>query len=107
MNYYRRFISNCATILKPLTDALRGHVRTFRLSTEVMRAFEYVKRVLDEKMMLVRRKSEAPPAVKADASNIAVGAVLQQLVNSTWEPLSYHLIANYVAERLHRQLTET
>lgn len=48
-----------------------------------MQAFEYVKRVLDEKMMLVRQKSEAPPAVKADASNIAVGAVLQQLVNST------------------------
>ena len=40
-------------------------------------------------MILVRRKSEAPLAIMTDASNIAVGAVLQQLVNGTWEPISF------------------
>ncbi|CAH8553506.1 unnamed protein product [Schistosoma rodhaini] len=89
INYYRRFIPNCAAILQPLTDALRGNTRTFHLSTEAIQAFENAKRALHEKMILVRRKSEAPLAIMTDASNIAVGAVLQQLVNGTWEPISF------------------
>ncbi|CAH8602890.1 unnamed protein product [Schistosoma mattheei] len=89
INYYRRFIPNCAAILQPLTDALRGHTRTFRLSADAIQAFENAKRALNEKMMLVRRKNEAPLAVMTDASNLAVGAVLQQLVNGVWEPLSF------------------
>ncbi|CAH8647502.1 unnamed protein product, partial [Schistosoma rodhaini] len=89
INYYRRFIPNCAAILQPLTDALRGHSRTFQLSAEAIQAFENAKKALNKKTTLARRKSETPLAIMTDASNVAVGAVLQQLVNGTWEPLSF------------------
>ncbi|CAH8610157.1 unnamed protein product [Schistosoma curassoni] len=89
INYYRRFIPNCASILQPLTDALRGNARTFQLSPDAIQAFENAKKALNKEVTLTRRKSETPLAIMTDASDVAVGAVLQQLVNGIWEPLSF------------------
>ena len=39
--------------------------------------------------LLVYPKPDAPTCVMTDASDIAVGAVLQQYVNGTWHPISF------------------
>lgn len=36
INYYGKFIPNCAIILQTLTDTLRGHTRKFHLSIEAI-----------------------------------------------------------------------
>ncbi|CAH8861145.1 unnamed protein product, partial [Trichobilharzia szidati] len=60
VNFYRRFIPNCAKALQPLTDCLRGHSRSFHLPAEAVKAFENVKQLLNDKTLLVRRQNDAP-----------------------------------------------
>nr|CAH8821166.1 unnamed protein product [Trichobilharzia regenti] len=60
VNFYRRFIPNCARVLQPLTDCLRGHSRSFHLPAEAVKAFEAVKQSLNDKTLLVRRQNDAP-----------------------------------------------
>ncbi|CAH8597566.1 unnamed protein product, partial [Heterobilharzia americana] len=52
-------------------------------------AFDKLKLALSSETLLSRRDSEAPLAIMTDASNVAVGAVLQQFVHGQWEPLSF------------------
>lgn len=91
VNYCRRFNPNCSAIFQPLADALREHAWTFHLSAEAMQAFKNTKKLLNKETTLARRKSEVPLAIMSDASNVVLGAVLKQLVNGTWEPLSFFL----------------
>nr|CDS27364.2 gag pol polyprotein [Hymenolepis microstoma] len=46
VNYYGRFIPNCAQVLKPLTDLLKGNPKHFKMTAEAESAFSLVKRHL-------------------------------------------------------------
>ncbi|CAH8466367.1 unnamed protein product [Schistosoma rodhaini] len=89
INFYRRFIPKCADIAKPLTDLLRGRAKLLMMTPQAIQAFEQLKNALSTEALLVRRKVNAPLAIMTDASNVAVGAVLQQRVNQQWQPLSF------------------
>ena len=100
INYYHRFIPNCAEKLTPLntllTAANEGQTRlspksNFDLSwTEQSdTAFAESKRILANATLLVHPDPLAPLSVTCDASDFAVGGVLQQCVNDIWQPLSF------------------
>ena len=92
VNFYHRFIPNGATILQPLHSLLK---RTKRPSDapewtdDTITAFDNVKQALANTSLLVHLTSDAPTSVMTDASDIAVGAVLQQYLNGQWCPLAF------------------
>ena len=52
-------------------------------------AFKEIKLALINTTLLVHPKPDAPISVMSDASDTAIGAVLQQLVNERWAPISF------------------
>ncbi len=92
VNFYRRFLPDCAKLLLPLTNLLSCKVNsnvpiTWSPTTES--AFEQSKASLAQATMLHHPHHDALTYIPADASNQAVGAVLQQRINGTWSPIAY------------------
>ncbi|CAH8609818.1 unnamed protein product [Dicrocoelium dendriticum] len=125
INYYGRFIPNCADLLHPLTDLLKGNSKTFTITPEVEAAFTAVKQKFSEVTSLhhLNTTEDATLVLKTDASSSAVGAVLQQLVDNEFQPLSFfsrklqpaqvrystfgrELLAMYLAVKHFRHLLE-
>ncbi len=92
MNFYHRFIPNGAAILHPLHSLLN---QTQRPSDELTRtesttvAFENVKNALANASLLVHPTPDAPTSIMTDASDVAVGVVLQQYIKEQWCPLAF------------------
>jgi hypothetical protein len=90
INFYRRFIQGAAGILRPLTDALRGKPRGRVIWTAAMgAAFQAAKDALCAASRLAHPDPGAEVNLVIDASNSAVGAVLQQRVAAGWQPLAF------------------
>ena len=91
VNFYRRFIPRCATILQPLTDLLssKSSAKPFELSDAALTAFNAIKLALAQATLLVHPAPDAPYCLMTDASNTAVGSVLQQHINGIWHPISF------------------
>ena len=54
-------------------------------------AFQAAKQALTQAAMLFLPHIEAPTLLAVDASDLAVGGILQQWVNDQWEPRVKHL----------------
>ena len=89
VNYYRKWIPQAAHHASPLFDALKSKPKVLAWSCERQKAFDAVKKALSAKTMLSHPRPNAPLAITSDASNIAVGAVLEQLGPQGWEPLGF------------------
>ena len=92
VNFYHRFIPRCATILTPLNSMLKSTApnnRELCWTTAATAAFEEIKDALANATFLVHPQPEAPINVMMDASDIVIGAVLQQLLDGQWCPLAY------------------
>ena len=92
VNFYHRFIPNCASILEPLNNLLakpQGSDRKLTWNDATMAAFTAIKETLATTTLLSHPKPYAPTCIMADASYTAVGAVLQQQIEGEWHPLSY------------------
>ncbi|CAH8465108.1 unnamed protein product [Dicrocoelium dendriticum] len=89
VNYYRRFIPCCARIMQPLTDLLRGNQRSFVFTKSARLAFSNLKDAIANAALLAHPVPSAPISLVTDASDEAVGAVLQQAVDNTWQPLGF------------------
>ncbi|CAH8493846.1 unnamed protein product [Dicrocoelium dendriticum] len=91
VNYYGRFIPDCSKLLQPLTDLLRGKTRKFKPTNEAIDTFDKIKHALSNVTALshLRTDVNTPLILKTDASQTAVGAVLQQLLNGHPEPPSF------------------
>jgi transposase InsO family protein len=88
--FYRRFIRNYSKICAPLTDLLRGdQSRPFNLTDSARKAFEQLQRCFQEAPILRHFDPALPIRVEADASNIAIGAVLSQLHDGHWHPVAF------------------
>ena len=75
--YYRRFITNFATIVKPLTLLLKKDV-PFAWTETAERAFDTLKNVLCTQPLLQYPDFLKPFIITTDASDFAVGAILSQ-----------------------------
>ena len=93
VNFYRRFIPRCAKIVQPLTDLLAGPKtpknKAIVLSGTARAAFTAVKEAISAATLLTHPQPNAPIALMVDASDFAVGAALNQLVDSTWQPIAF------------------
>lgn len=92
INYYHRFIPNCAMILQPLNALLshpQNNSKTLVWSDATSESFEGIKSALANTTLLVHPELNAPTCIKTDASDVAVGAVLQQYIQGQWLPISY------------------
>ena len=102
VNFYRRFIPQCATLLRPLDKLLKHTKRpsdTLNWTDDATEAFTRVKTALASAALLVHPTSDAPTAIVTDASDVAVGAVLQQYVEGQWCPLAFFSRALKPAEQ--------
>ena len=89
INYFRRFIPAAATVLRPLTDGLRGKPADFAWTDRMTIAFNAAKAALSTATRLQHPVPGARLAIASDASQCHVGGVLQQWVGGAWAPLAF------------------
>ena len=92
INFYRRFIPHCATLLQPLTDLLSPKCNIdnqFPLTGDTETAFLNNKAALAKATFLVHPSPNAPYCLMVDASKVAVGGVLHQCIDGIWQPISF------------------
>ena len=90
INYYRRFIPNAASILAPLcTAASTPKSKPFMWTDACQQAFTKARQALVTNTMLRHPVPGAQLAITSDASDHAIGGVLEQLIRGQWEPLGF------------------
>ncbi|CAH8547737.1 unnamed protein product [Schistosoma rodhaini] len=98
LNFYRRFLPNCADVLQPLTDLLKedkasskNKNQLFHLPSDAKIAFEKAKNLIADATMLQHLNTDPQThlILCTDASQKAVGAVLQQRVNNMIKPIAF------------------
>ncbi len=85
VNFYQRFIPGCARISQPLNSCLHKKLHWTSAAEE---AFQQVKNALAYASLLFHPSVDSPLSIMTDASDTAVGAVLQQYVENSWQPIS-------------------
>ena len=93
VNFYRRFVPDCADLLQPLTEMLQSKGRKnppINLDATQRSAFEKVKQQLADATLLVHPNVNAPLCLITDAFDVGIGSVLQQQVQGVWQPLSFY-----------------
>jgi len=72
-----------------MLKATSSNSRTLQWNSAATSSFQEIKDALANATLLVHPKPDAPINVMSDASDIAIGAVLQQYLEGKWCPLSY------------------
>uniref|UniRef100_A0A5S6Q0Y3 RNA-directed DNA polymerase n=1 Tax=Trichuris muris TaxID=70415 RepID=A0A5S6Q0Y3_TRIMR len=91
LNYYHRFIPELASTLLPLHQLANQPKRQpFQWLPAHDAAFQEAKQRLAQAATLAFPSSQAPTQVIADASDTAVGAVIQQRHANRWVPVAFH-----------------
>jgi transposase InsO family protein len=102
MNFYRKFIPNAATLQRPLNTLLgaKKHDKTLITWTQDKAdAFEMCRQALSNTVNLAHPSHDATLYLDCDASEKGVGAVLQQQVNGSFQPLGFFSRACSIAEQ--------
>jgi len=87
-SYYRRFVKNFATIAEPLTRLTRKGC-TFVWADEAQEAFLRLKSALVDAATLAFPQPDLPCILDSDASDVAIGAVLSQVINGEERPIAF------------------
>ena len=91
VNFCHRFLPCCAQILYPFNRLFSGtgnDTKELAWSEDATTVFNKIKDILASATLLSHPKPDAPLCIATDASDVAVGAVLQFL-NNMWQPISY------------------
>ncbi|KRX51666.1 Transposon Tf2-6 polyprotein [Trichinella sp. T9] len=90
VNFYRRFLPHIATTLAPL-DAIASTAASTKitLTHDQLQAFNAAKDALANATMLHHPHPTEEYALMVDASDHAIGAVLQQPAKNSWRPLAF------------------
>ena len=88
-NYYHRFVPKAANLLAPLYDATASNAKTLHWDSAKEQSFIAAKTALADAATLARPVPNARLYLTTDASMIAVGAVLEQEVSNSREPLAF------------------
>ena len=96
VNFYKRFIPKAAQIMAPLHAATAGAQTKAAVRKEVKwsperdAAFRDTKSALVRATRLLHFTPGAPLALTTDASDFAVGGVVEQFVQGSWRPLGFY-----------------
>ena len=88
-NYYCRFIPHCSDVLRPLTDLLKSNPKKLVFTADAVTAFTAIKDSLANVSMLHHLQPDGNLILHTDASQTAVGAVLQQMTNNFVHPWEF------------------
>lgn len=97
-NYFRRFIPHYADLVSPMGALLKKNAR-WEWSEACVGAFVKVKEILLELPKLYHVEPGADLILSTDASNVAIGAVLEMMMESGLVPISYYSRKFVAAER--------
>jgi hypothetical protein len=86
--FYRHFIDQYSKISKPLTDLLAAHT-PFVWGSRQQQAFQELKIALTTAPVLIFPDPSLPFTVSTDASDFAIGAVLQQDQGRGLQPIAF------------------
>lgn len=93
LNFYRRFLPQAAKIQAPLNALLAGGSlkasHPVDITGDTLVAFEQCKENLSNAALLSHPDCNAKLALVTDASDLAMGAVVQQLKDGEWQPLAF------------------
>jgi hypothetical protein len=89
VNFYRRFLPNCAQVLHLLTDLLKGEPKTLEWTAAAQEAFQNAKCLLAAAVPLQHPAPQAELSLVTDASNTHIGDVMQQKSGDYWRPLGF------------------
>ena len=92
INFYHRFIPNCAAILEPLNSMLilpTKSKQALNWTDATTATFTDTKEALAKATLLAHPKPHALTCIMTAASDRAVGAVLQQRFGEGWQPIAY------------------
>lgn len=102
VNFYRRFLPHLAEQIAPIEHLIaqcsprkrKGKraerpAQPFEWTEPCSVAFKVVKQAMADAILLVHPLENTHYAITTDASDLAVGAVLQQWHDDNWEPLAY------------------
>jgi len=87
-SYYRRFVKNFANVAEPLTKLTRKNTK-FEWTDEAQEAFDRLKRALQEATTVAFPHPDKPCILDTDASDIAIGAVLSQVIDGVERPVAF------------------
>ena len=88
-SYYRRFVRNFAKTAERLSHLFQKQVKPFRWTPEAQEAFDKLKAALLETPVFQFPNPHIPCILDTDASDVAVGAVLSQVVEGQERPIAF------------------
>jgi len=92
LNFYHRFIPNAAQMQAPLYDLaaeIQKRDGPLQWSDDTQASFNVCRQALADTVRLAHMESDASLCLNTDASNIAVGVVLEQNVDKQRQPLGF------------------
>lgn len=92
VNFYHRFIPHCAHTLQPLNSLLSKNnniKQPLQWNDQATQAFTEIKQAIADASLLVHPHPDAATHIMVDASDTAIGAVLQQEINHQWQPIAF------------------
>ena len=89
INFYHRFIPQVARIMSPVYQTLASKPKELFWTPELTEAFQQAKLALAKATLLHHPEPNAQISVSVDASDKAVGGVLEQLTKGKWQPLAF------------------
>lgn len=87
-NFYRRFIRDFSHVARPLHDLTKRDV-SFSWGVAEQSAFDTLKEMIATEPVLILPSQDDPFRVEADASDHALGGVLEQQVDGKWRPVAF------------------
>jgi hypothetical protein len=78
VNFHLNFLPNCAQVLKPLTDLLKGGAKRLDWTAPAPEAFQNAKRLLAAVVPLQHPAPNAELSLATDPSDTHIGGVMQQ-----------------------------
>ena len=88
-SYYRRFVKDFATVAEPLSHLI-GKNAPFVWIDETQESFDKLKRALLDAGTLAYRHPDIPCILDTDASDVAVGAVLSEVIDGVEWPIALY-----------------
>jgi hypothetical protein len=89
VKFYCRFLPNCVKVLGPLTDLLKGGIKTLEWTTSAQEAFQNAKRLLVAAVPLQHPAPNVELSLATDTSNTHIRGVMQQKSGDHWQPLGF------------------
>ena len=99
VNFYRRFIPDCATVALPLVSISSGENNKLQLTPEQLESFSRLKELLANSTAIAHPIPGAELHLMVDASNIGIGSALHQNHDVQLVPLGFFSKTLQPAER--------